>query len=341
MTRLAITASGLITSGGFCTAASLAAIRAGIRTVKVTNIWDAQSGTYLSAGKVELPHWWTGLGKLADLAAVAIRDCFMAAPGLVPAEVPVLLGVASADRPYRVPGLDTRLLEEVESRLGFRLHAASALVPHGPASLGVGILLAHKLISGHIVPGVVVAGVDSLLQDELTDFYLAERRLLTPMNSNGFSVGEAGSAVLIQTAGVGRGLQVLGIGMAQETATIMSKEPLRGEGLTTAIREALRRADLTIQQVDYRLSDLNGEHYKFKEMALAMGRFPRTPTPRRLELWHPIEYVGDIGAAIGPTLAAVALDAERHNYAVGPTVMCTLCNDDGERVAIVLRRQRS
>ena len=343
MTRLAITASGLITSGGFSTAASLAALRAGIRTCKRTNIWDAESGSYLAAGKVELPQWWTGLGKLADLGAVAIQQCFSAAPSLRPADVPVLLGVASPDRPYRLPGLDTHLLGEVAHRLGWSLHAASQIVPRGHASLGAGIYQAHEMISAGVAKAVIVAAVDSLLQDELTDHYLAERRLLTPLNSNGFSVGEAGSAVLIEAADTGHrdGLDVLGMGVAREEASITCDKPLRAEGLTKAIRQALTEAGLTIQHIDYRLSDVNGEHYKFKEMALAMGRFARTPTPRPMELWHPIESVGDVGAAIGPLLAGVALDAVQHGYAVGPTVLCTLGDDDGQRVALVLRRQLS
>ena len=129
------------------------------------------------------------------------------------------------------------------------------------------------------------------------------------------------------------------MGVAHEEASIRSDKPLRAEGLTKAIRQALAEAGLTIQQIDYRLSDLNGEHYKFKEMALAMGRFARTPTPRPMELWHPVECIGDIGSAIGPLLASVALDAAQHDYAVGPTVLCTLGDDDGHRVALVLRCQ--
>ena len=73
--------------------------------------------------------------------------------------------------------------------------------------------MSDRAITARRAPSVVVACVDSLLQDELTDFYLAERRLLTPMNSNGFAAGEAGSAVLIEAAGGGaaRELQVLGM----------------------------------------------------------------------------------------------------------------------------------
>jgi 3-oxoacyl-[acyl-carrier-protein] synthase-1 len=340
MTRLAITASGLITCGGFSTAASLAAIRAGLRTVQVTWVWDAESGTFLPAGKVELPQWSPGLDTLADLAAAAILQCIEAAHPLRGRDLPVLLGIASPDRPHRLQGLETQLLPEVEHRLGFRLHPASRLIARGHAAIAVGIYQAHELLNAQQVPGVVVAGVDSLLGKQLTDHYLQERRLLTPFNSNGFTVGEAGSAVLVvpaDSAGSGA-LHVLGMGMAREEATITSDKPLRAEGLTRAIRGALKEANLTIQEVDYRIADLNGEHYKFKEMALAMGRFPRKPTPRQLELWHPIEYIGDIGAAIGPAIAAVAVDAACNDYAVGPTVLCTFSNDGGERAALVLRR---
>jgi 3-oxoacyl-[acyl-carrier-protein] synthase-1 len=57
VTTLAIKASGMVTSVGFNAPATCAAIRAGIRNVNETNLWDAESGSYLAAGKVDLPHW--------------------------------------------------------------------------------------------------------------------------------------------------------------------------------------------------------------------------------------------------------------------------------------------
>jgi len=84
---------------------------------------------------------------------------------------------------------------------------------------------------------------------------------------------------------------------------------------------------------------LNGEHYKFKEMVLAMMRFKRTPKPILFDLWHPIEYIGEAGAAIGPLVFGVALDASQKSYAIGPRVLCTFGNDDGERAAVVLGYQ--
>ena len=288
-----------------------------------------------------LPHWWIGLGKLADLAAPAILECFDAAGSAPPGAIPVLLGVASPARPCRMPDLDAQILEEVEHRLGFRLHPASRVIPADHVSVVVALGEASRLLEGGKVPCVVVAAVDSLLRQDLVEYYLNQHRLLTPNNSNGFTVGEAGSAVLVAPASDAPGgeLQILGMGLAHENATIESEEPLRGEGLTRAIREALQQAGLTVQEVQYRLTDLNGEHYKFKEMALAINRFNRKPTPKPFEVWHPIEYTGDLGAAIGPLLLSWALEAGQKGYGSGPTALLTLANDDGARTAIVARYQ--
>src|SRR5262245_44906347 len=121
MTTLAVKASGMVTAVGFNAPASLAAMRAGIRNVNEANLWDKYSGTYLAAGKVPLPQWWVGLGKLADLAAPAILECLEAAKPVPARNIPVLLGVAPPARPFRFPGLDEQVLPEIEHRLGFRL----------------------------------------------------------------------------------------------------------------------------------------------------------------------------------------------------------------------------
>jgi 3-oxoacyl-[acyl-carrier-protein] synthase-1 len=56
-------------------------------------------------------------------------------------------------------------------------------------------------------------------------------------------------------------------------------------------------------------------------------------------LWHPIEYIGDVGAAIGPIVLGVALHASQKGYGIGPTVLCTFANDNGERAATVVNFQ--
>jgi 3-oxoacyl-[acyl-carrier-protein] synthase-1 len=339
MTPLAISASGLVTSVGFDAPATLAAMRAGIRNVKETNLWDPESGAYLAAGKVPLPQWWVGIGKVADLAAAAIRECLQAAEPIPPQDIPVLVGIAPRDRPFRQKDLETHLLPEIEHRLGFSLNPDSGVIPRDHVSVIVALQETARLIGSKRLPCVIVAAVDSLLDHDLKDYYLGKRRLLTPVSSNGFSLGEAGAAVLVTTAGDGRGggeLQIRGMGLTRENATIESEAALRGDGLVAAIREAFRDGQMGYDDLHYRISDLNGEHYKFKEMVLAMMRLATKPKPKLFDLWHPIEYIGDVGAAIGPLLLAVALHAGQKGYGVGPTALCTLGNDNGERGALAV-----
>jgi 3-oxoacyl-[acyl-carrier-protein] synthase-1 len=201
MAGLAITACGLVTSVGFNAAASLAAIRTGIRGVKETNLWDAESGTYLAAGKVPLPHWWVGVGKLAELAAPAILECLRAAKAIAPERIPVLLGVSSPNGPGRPADLDREILPEISHRLGIRLHPASGIIARGPVSTAVALTESARLIESGDVPCVVVAGVDSLVQQEVVECFIQRRRLLTATNSNGFSVGEAGSVLVVPAHG--------------------------------------------------------------------------------------------------------------------------------------------
>jgi 3-oxoacyl-[acyl-carrier-protein] synthase I len=339
VTPLAIKASGIVAAVGFNSPAACAAMRAGIRNVNVTNLWDPESGAYLAAGRVLLPHWWVGLGKLAELVAPAISECLTAGRPTPAANIPVLLGVSAKNRPFRFAGLDEQILDEISHRLGFQLDAQSQVIARDHVSVLAALYEAQKLINGGHASCCVVAAVDSLVDQDLVAYYLSKRRILTPKNSNGFSPGEAGSAVLVGPVGESPAgeLRVLGVGIAVEGATIESEEPLRGDGLARAIGEALQEAGkLAIEATHYRISDLNGEHYKFKEMVFAMMRYERKPRPKLFDLWHPIEYIGDVGAAIGPLALGVALHAGQKGYGVGSTVLCTFGNDDGERGAVVL-----
>src|SRR5215831_13722933 len=101
MTGLTVIAAGMVTPVGFNYASSCAAIRAGVSGIRQGNLWDAENGEYLLAGKVDLPQWWEGLGKLADLAAPAVWECLQAAKPEPPTAIPILLGVAPPDRPHR------------------------------------------------------------------------------------------------------------------------------------------------------------------------------------------------------------------------------------------------
>ena len=114
----------------------------------------------------------------------------------------------------------------------------------GRVSGAVGIREASKLVNEQGFGPIIVAGVDSYLVAGTLNSLNGRRRLLTESNSNGFIPGEAGAAVLVGPDGGGPGLAILSLGLAVEKATIESDEPLRGEGLAAAYRQALGAAGL-------------------------------------------------------------------------------------------------
>lgn len=334
---LSITACGMVTPLGFDAASSCAAIRAGIRCVDEDILWHAESGENISAGKVRLPQWWEGLGKLADLVAPAIQECLDAAAPAQPEDIPLLLAVAEKSRVHRMPGIDHRLLGEIRFRLGVEFHAETRIFADGGTGGANALRYAAQLIRKDLAPCCIVAGVDSFLQQNVFESYVDRRRILTPDNSNGFTPGEAGCAVLVGPLDKqGLHVSIMGAGFEHEEAGIESELPLRADGLTKAIAEAFSRAGVTMDDIGYRISDLNGEHYKFKEATIAMSRYPHEPRDTVFEVWHPIEYMGEIGAAIVPCALGLALDAARNGYAPGDKALCHFSGDNGQRVVFVM-----
>jgi 3-oxoacyl-[acyl-carrier-protein] synthase-1 len=131
-------------------------------------------------------------------------------------------------------------------------------------------------------------------------------------------------------------LRLTGIGFGVERAHIDSEEPLRADGLTAAIATALADSGCALHELDFRITDLSGEQYYFKEAALALTRILRQ-RKEEFDIWHPAECVGESGAAAGVVILAVAEAACRKGYAPGPNILVHLGNDAGDRAAAVLR----
>jgi 3-oxoacyl-[acyl-carrier-protein] synthase-1 len=329
---LALRSSGLVTSVGLTSAAACAAIRAKLTNPSVTR-FIPPGGEPLVGHQVELDTPVRGVAKLVQMAAMAIEETLAGVPRDGWPAIPLLLCVAEPGRPGRVDGLDEALHAALLERLGARFADGSAIVAHGRVSLSVALAQARKLIHQQGCEQVLIAAADSLLNWPTLSVYASEERLLTPLNSNGFIPGEAAGAVLL-AAPRGKGeLRLDGLGFAVEKAHIDSGEPLRGDGLTSAMKAALAEAGCDLFDIDYRVSDLSGEQYYFKEASLALNRILRKRR-EEFELWHPAECIGEAGAAAGFAGLAVIHAAHLKGYAPGPRSLLHLANDSGARAAI-------
>jgi len=337
--RLSVQAAGMVTALGYNAPATLAALRAGISGVRTLAWADQGGGEPYRCARVDLPQRWSGVALLADLLAPAVLECLQAVPEDALAAVPLLVGVSHPARPGRAAGIEQGLLPALAERLDAgALHPRSRTWPAGQTGCAHALLEAHDLVASGQARHVIVAGVDSLVDRDTLEAFDTARRLLSTGNVNGFLAGEAGCAVLVSAARPGAaGPWLTGAGQAVETAVIDGTQPAQGHGLTAAVRAALRSAGLSMAAVDWRLSDLSGEHYKFKEAMFVAMRLDRQPREEPLDMWHPIEYLGEIGAAILPCLLAWGRHALQQDYAPGRTALCHVGSDAGERAAFVLQ----
>jgi 3-oxoacyl-[acyl-carrier-protein] synthase-1 len=333
---LVILKTGLVTSVGLSAPAACAAIRAKIRNPTQTRFVDA-SGERMMAHEVPLEQPWRGRAKLARMAAMAIEECLVEVPPDEWSGIPLLLCLAESDRPGRLEGLEERLFSEIQDELGRQFGAQSRLIPEGRVSIGTALQQARVLLAAGDCERVVIAATDSLITWPTLREFQRDSRLLSPGNSNGFMAGEgAGALLLAAPASAADRLWVQGLGFAREHSTVLSGEPLRADGLTAAIKQSLSEADCRLHDLDFRITDLSGEQYYFKEATIALSRILRV-RKEEFDIWHPAECIGEAGALAGLATLVVAEAACRKGYRSGPGVLCHAGNDAGERTAIIAR----
>jgi 3-oxoacyl-[acyl-carrier-protein] synthase I len=326
---------GLMTPVGLGTAASCAAIRAAIDNFQETR-FIARGGDWIIGAEVPLAEPWRGIAKLAHLLAGALHETLEALPDVPAATLPLLLCVAERDRPGRLDGLEQDLYDRVCALLGVKFHEATRVLPDGRVGPAVALHHARRLLRQDGHRHVVVAGVDTLLVGETLSTYDEAGRLLTPNAVDGFIPGEAAGAFLASVDDGSPGLVCHGLGFAQEPSAVDLDVPLRGDGLAAAFRAAFADAALDWDAVDYRITDISGEQQRFKEAALALTRVMRV-RKEEFDIWHPADCIGEAGAGALPVMLAVALHGAAKAYAPGQGVLVHAGNDDGRRIAAVVR----
>jgi len=352
-TSLAVVEYGMVTAVGLNGPATCAAMRGGISGVRKANLWDSTIGEWLTAGRPPVPQWWEGPDMLPELLAPAIFECQERARRLKlrtgPVrldDIPILTLVAPADRPLRIPDLEARVERGLAHKLGRALPSGSRVIPQGRTGIQPALDVARKYLESRRVSLVIIAGVESFLRQLLVEHYIEQGRLLCGTNSNGFIPGEAACAVVVsrEEAVLGPRLVIAGMGVGHEPGRAggTAESPVTGDGLSQAIRTALTGTGIKYHQINTSISDLNGERFKFKERTISAGRLERLPPSGRstrplgyMDEWHPIEYLGEIGAALFPCMLGWAFEAGRTGYALGNEMLLFAGEDQGARVAMI------
>lgn len=335
---IAILASGMVTGVGLTAASTCAAIRCAVSNFTETRFMD-KGGEWIIGAQVPLDEPWRGRTKLVKMVVPAIKECLATLDGIPSTKVPLFLCVAEPERPGRLEGLDQTLLMEVQVDLGVQFHPESKVIAEGKVGGATALALARQWLYSRRSDYCLIAGVDSYLVAGTLAVYEEQTRLLTSQDHDGFIPGEAGAAILVGVPHRAKGIsiQCLGIGSGHEQSAVLSEKPLKADGLVTAIKAALTDAGCGMGDLDFRIADLSGEQYGFKEATLAFTRILRQ-RKEHFYIWHPADCVGEVGAAIIPVMLGILLASRRKNYSLGSMVLCHAARESGERMALIVKQ---
>ena len=338
---LRIAAVGLVTSLGWGYLPSTAAMRAGISGFSELPYADDLGAPLIGARLPEFAKEASYARRLLRALSAAIKECFAAQEGFKPEELPVLVALPEDDRPGIPDGLSSQIFDALERELGHAIRRElSRVYPLGHTAVFRALADASALLARREVPACLVCGTNSFVRARSLLWLANTQRLKIEGESVGVFPGEAAGAALVvgpwSTISAG-GHSVLGIGFGLEPVTPLSEEPLRANGLSTALKTALAEAGLEMHDVDFRISDIAGEPYGFTEQSLAVARVMRK-VREEMPLWHCAEFIGDTGAAVGLCELGWALAAFNKGYAPGPIAACFSGSIEGDRaVAIVAK----
>lgn len=331
---LAITGCGMVTGVGLSAPATCAAIRCSIDNFQETRFVD-NGGEWIIGSSVELEQPWRGETKLIKMAAAAIQECLDQNPKIKPNDTPLLLCLSEPEREGRVIADDNLFFDNLQKELETVFHEKSRIISMGHVAIGIALQRAREIIDKYEVEQVLIAATDSYLVASTLMGYQDKDRLLTSNNSNGFIPGEAGAAILVE-ASKRSGLICSGVGFGVEEAHIDSELPFKADGLTKAIKESLQDSNCEMGDLDFRMSDVAGEQYHFKEATLALGRTLRK-RKHTFDIWHPADCIGEVGSAIGLAMVIAFKIANEKNYSEGLGTVAHVGNDDGKRSAWIMQ----
>lgn len=338
-TSVNIIGAGMVTAVGLSAAATTAALRAGVDGFAETQ-FVGPGDEWLIGAAVPLPRAWIGVKRLAHLAAGAIVDALDGQLYAV-ADMQIILCLAEEDHPG-TPIRDAQAFGgQVLSYAGLPAATKLHLVRHGRPSGIVALERVRRMFQRGEAEQAIIVGVDTLLTAPSISHYLRCERLLCKGVANGFIPGEAAAAILCQ-AGPPRHFALGGLGLTREQAYLYNPDeaPLRGEAMAQAYRDAMDGAGYTdFGHMDFRITDLTGEAYFFKQSALAMQRtmrLHRDVTP----VWSPTDCIGNVGAAVVPLMVGWALTAFERGYQPGEVVLIEATGDTGACGTAVLQSAR-
>ncbi|WP_437849993.1 beta-ketoacyl synthase N-terminal-like domain-containing protein [Sorangium sp. So ce363] len=342
-----IVGMGMTTAVGLTAPTTAAAVRAGVSLSRESSVLDRRFKPIVMATvpEADLPGLSPALDAAPGLTARQMRMLRLGGAALRESvagvnrvdRIPVLLAVPEP-HPGRPAVVGPSFLQQltVQAEVPFNLER-SRVFPHGRAA---GFAALHEAIE-RLASGsdgyVVVGGIDTHLDLYLLAALDMEGRIRAERVFDGFIPGEGAAFLLLSSAGKGERLgrspsaRIEGVASAEELGHRYSEEVYRGDGLDLAFRRLFASTAGTVRTV---YAGLNGESFNAKEWGVAYTRH-RERFAEGFTIEHPVECLGDTGAALGPMLVGLAAAGIMRGYRRAPCLVWCSSDCAGRGAAMV------
>ena len=344
--EIVIVATGMVTSVGFNSVQTAANVRAKTSRYGAISFLHDSGKPFTVAGIArdalgELPEsiahrrfFTRRQSLLLRLAGVALRDCLAAANGRA-GKPPLFFAMPEHDNLRPIEG--SSVVDDLATlHPGAFDRASSQAIGKGRAGGLLALGEAFRTIQSGKASFAFAGGADTYVDPTILPTLALEKRPKVEMYPDSFVPGEGAGFVLIAEREAARkaGFEVLAriapVAEGHEPGFWGSKEPYLGEGLASTVQTLLASAplDSPIQEV---YSTMNGESYWVKEWGVTRIRNAQAMAEGE-RMNHPSECFGDVGAASGPILVALAAIGQKLAYARSPALVYA-SSDFGPRAA--------
>lgn len=225
----------------------------------------------------------------------------------------------------------------------------------GPGALAAALDLAQSQLGEPGVRQVLLVAADGYVLEPEFDRLTRAHRLRTPRQAQGLIPGEGAACLWLSRSPAPSAsassaaspsdrwlhrprlpvLRLSGWASATERQSALSDEQSQGRAIVQAMRDAASRAGTAEPDIDWVVSNDNGERYAAWEATLAQARYFRTRR-ERLHVELPSTSVGEIGAAAAPLALLTAAHRFLHAGAGTRHALVALASEAGERSACLL-----
>lgn len=273
--------------------------------------------------------------RMLQLAHAALAEVLQALPADA-APVPLLLGLPEHHTTRAIVPAD--FLRRLAAQSGAPLDLArSVAVARGRAAGLMALRQAAARLAAGEADYVLVGGVDSLVDLYVLGTLDLQGRIRNATSNDAFSPGEGAAFLLLGSPTRRRGTTPLagidGAATGFEPGHLYAEAPYLGDGLAATVAGLFAEAPPPAP-VACTYSSFNGERYWAREFGVARIR-NAAHFADAMQMEHPAECCGDLGAAHGPLLAALAAHGLAGGYRPGPCLVYA-SSDHGDRAAALL-----